>query len=626
MKKLCVVLIALGLMLSMISGCGKPDTVEATLNDIVLEVGGTRTLSSKIMIGEEEKTLTYHFEGANILIENYVLTALVANTETTVTATADGFVGTFKVRVQASDPDAGEELSANYQYVVVIGVDGAGRFFRDADTPNIDAIFASGAITYSCLTSKPTSSAQCWGSLLHGVLASAHQLNNTIAESTPYPVDSPYPSFFRVIRENDATATLASFSHWAPLNTGIIENDIDVYKVEGLPDADLTNEIVTYLGENKPKAMFVQFDEVDAAGHSLGYGTDAQLSKITEIDGYIGRIYEAYRENGMLDETLFIVTADHGGSGKSHGGLSDDEKYVMFAATGKTVQRGKIADMEIRDTAAIVLHALGYENPETWTARVPSGLFEGVVAGERPVYVNKDSDRYHESEPTPPEGSDRYITNYIKDHALNAYLKFDGDTADACNGNVTQTGDLSFVDGYFGQGVALQNGFVTLNGYAVGTDSFTVALWIKADTVTSDPCIFANKDWQTGRNQGYALAIRNDVVRWNFGDGKNRLDCDVPTPKDYTDGWMHIVAVVDRELNQLRLCIDFQTVVTVDIPEGMLEMSFDTAFNGLNIGQDATGAYATALPAVIDELMIFDGALDTEDVQALASYFGRPNP
>ena len=84
-------------------------------------------------------------------------------------------------------------------------------------------------------------------------------------------------------------------------------------------------------------------------------------------------------------------------------------------------------------------------------------------------------------------------------------MTFDGDVADACNGNVTHTGTISFVDGYFGQGVALNNGFVTLNDYAVGTDSFTVALWIKADTVTSDPCIFANKDWQTGRNQGYAL-------------------------------------------------------------------------------------------------------------------------
>ena len=63
-------------------------------------------------------------------------------------------------------------------------------------------------------------------------------------------------------------------------------------------------------------------------------------------------------------------------------------------ATGKTVKNGKIDDIEIRDTAAIVLYALGYEAPETWTARVPSGLFKGVTAGERPVYIDKDSERY----------------------------------------------------------------------------------------------------------------------------------------------------------------------------------------------------------------------------------------
>ena len=278
----------------------------------------------------------------------------------------------------------------NYKHVVIIGVDGAGAFFRNANTPNIDAIFENGAITYDCLAADPTISAECWGSLLHGVEPSAHGITNSIARKEPYPKDSKYPSFFRVIRENDKNAILAAFSHWNPINTGIIEKDIDVYKVGGLPsDSDLTTEIVKYLGENIPTALYVQFDDADRMGHSCGYGTAEQLSKISELDGYIGRIYEVYEKMGALGETLFIVTADHGGSGKTHGGLTDEEKYVMFAATGKTVQSGKIGDMEIRDIAAIVLHALGYEKPTTWTARVPSGLFKGVVAGERPVYIDK---------------------------------------------------------------------------------------------------------------------------------------------------------------------------------------------------------------------------------------------
>ena len=99
-----------------------------------------------------------------------------------------------------------------YKHVVVIGVDGAGAFFKEADTPNIDRIFANGAVTYKCLASNPTISAQCWGSLLHGVTPVYHGITNSIAENTAYPADSKFPSFFRVIRENDEKAVLASFA------------------------------------------------------------------------------------------------------------------------------------------------------------------------------------------------------------------------------------------------------------------------------------------------------------------------------------------------------------------------------------------------------------------------------
>jgi len=57
----------------------------------------------------------------------------------------------------------------------------------------------------------------------------------------------------------------------------------------------------------------------------------------------------------------------------------------MFAARGKTVKHGTIGDMEIRDTAAIILHALGLQQPKSWTARIPENFFEGVEASERPI-------------------------------------------------------------------------------------------------------------------------------------------------------------------------------------------------------------------------------------------------
>ena len=587
-----------------------PDEV-VELADVSIKIGEEVVLPSIVNVNGIDREVTYSFEGENISIENNVLKGLVEGTETIVTVTGHKVKGTFKVTVP----------SDKYKHVVVIGVDGAGAYFQNAQTPNLDAIFANGAITYDCLTANPTISAQCWGSLMHGVVPSVHGLTNSVVSSTAYPSNSKYPSFFRVIRENDENAVLASFCNWNPINVGIVENDIGVHKIGGMSDANLTNAILSYLEGSNPTALFVQFDEADGAGHSYGYGTSNQLAKISEIDGYIGRIYEAYRQKGMLEETLFIVTSDHGGSGTSHGGLADSEKYVMFAASGKNVQNGTIGDIEIRDTATIVLHALGYESPETWTARVPSGLFEGVEAGERPTYVDKDSNRYHETEPTPEKGSEGYVTNYIKDHGLNTYMTFDGDISNNCTGTTAQGGNLYFVeDGYFGQGVAIDDGYVKLNNFAPGTGSFTIAFWINTKAITSDPCIFSNKNWQTGANSGFALAIRSGEIALNLGNGGARVDCKAPLPTDYTEGWMHVLAFVDRVNNKVGVCIDLGTIVTVDIPEA-LRISLDTQYSA-NIGQDGTGRYNASVPATIDEFMIFDGAFDQADVDSLKAYYG----
>ena len=521
------------------------------------------------------------------------------------------------------DPDP-DPVKPAYKYVVVLGVDGAGAFFEKADTPFIDSIFQSGAITYSMLSENPTISAQCWGAMLHGVTSDVHGLTNSIVAATPYPTDSRFPSVFRVIRENDPEATLASFSHWNPINVGIIEDGLGVHKDTAGTDKELTQKIVSYLKKQIPTFLFVQFDDVDAAGHANGYGTPAQLNKISEIDTYIADIYDTYDKLAVLHETLFIVTADHGGSGTSHGGLTNTEKYVMFAATGETVTAGEIEDMEIRDTAAVVLHALGYDLPDTWTARVPSGLFEGVEAGERPVWVDKESPRYHETQPTPAVGSEAYITSVLPDANLLTYLTFDGTVDDDMGGDVTAHNKLYFVEnGYFGQSVAIDDGYISLEDYKLGKDSFTLGFWIKTSGSVSDPPILSNKNWASGLNPGFVLVLRDGAnICFNAGNGSSRLDFNYPLPSDYRTGWMHVLLIADREAGTISLCYDFGKLSTLKIPAALQNATFD-ALSSLNIGQDGTGNYDRKLAAELDELMIFEGALSQKQITALASYYGK---
>ena len=110
----------------------------------------------------------------------------------------------------------------------------------------------------------------------------------------------------------------------------------------------------------------------------------------------------------------------------------------------------------------------------------------------------------------------------------------------------------------------------------------------------------------------------------NIGNGSTRKDCIATLPTDYTEGWMHVLAFVDRTNNKLGVCLDFGTIVTVDIPAALQGASMDTNYVA-NIGQDGTGKYNVSLPATIDELMIFEGAFDQSDVDALKEYYGLTN-
>jgi len=260
-----------------------------------------------------------------------------------------------------------------YRHVIIVGIDGAGNFYRKANTPAIHRLFREGAGTDWCLTSIPTISAECWGSMLIGVGPEIHGLTNDIVSSRPYE-NALHPSLFRIIRTARPESELGSFCNWSPINAGIVERDLGV-EMETGEDEGLTGKICAYIEEKKPEFLFVQFDSIDGAGHTYGYGTEKYLAALETADAYVARIREAVEKAGIAEDTLFIATADHGGFDHGHGGVTDEEKYVFFAAVGKTVKPGATLDMRVRDIPAIVLHALGLPADPNWEAKLPEGMF-----------------------------------------------------------------------------------------------------------------------------------------------------------------------------------------------------------------------------------------------------------
>lgn len=265
-------------------------------------------------------------------------------------------------------------MSYTYRHVVLVGIDGAGIFFKNAKTPFIRKMFAEGAGTEKGLTVFPTESAQCWGTMLIGVMPEVHGLTMQNITADKYTKRAEHPDIFSLIKKYRPEAKTGSFCHWNDINVGIVDGVEGVVTERG-QDEPLTEKACEYIKAEKPDFLFVHLDSVDDAGHGCGYNTEKYLKQLDIADGYAERIYNAVREAGIADDTLFIVTTDHGGTGGSHGGWSDDEKYVFFVMTGKTVVKGARADMNVISIPAIIAHALGIPADPLWQSSVPDGFF-----------------------------------------------------------------------------------------------------------------------------------------------------------------------------------------------------------------------------------------------------------
>lgn len=512
-----------------------------------------------------------------------------------------------------------------YKHVVVIGIDGMGNFNTKTDTPNLDRIFENGAKTNYGLSMDPTISAENWGSMLLGAEPVVHGLTNGKLGHNDHKSEL-LPSLFKRIYESVPYATLYSYCNWSPINIGLIEKNLPVQKFTTGKDSELTDEIVEIIKE-KPTFLFVHFDEADGSGHKNGYGTEKHLETIKYEDEQVGRIFKAYETAGILDDTLFIAIADHGGFERSHGGYSDTEKYIFFGARGKGIRKSEVKYMRTVDLYAIVLYAFGIDIPrynlKGFCSQVPIGIFPEFDG----KYEKIEGKPYTpKTMPTPDYDSPTGLSAFIPKSKTKLALFFDNNTDDATEKNdVTSTvGTVKYYsDGVRGARVELgTNGHFVIDGFKFGSDSFTIALWIKIDRdLVDEPAVFANKNWSGNRrSRGVLLALRCSNTAFNLGNGEENFDFVTPFPPEISTGWVHSIFVVDKKNRKVQTYYNFKLCHETELgPQYLTELD-NMPFT---IGNDALGTYNNEYKQLfnIDDLFIFDGAFNQDDINRLKSYY-----
>ncbi len=294
-------------------------------------------------------------------------------------------IGKFFLCLITGSAVAQESLSS-IKHILVIGVDGMSPDgIRQAKTPNIDWLVANGASTFRARGVLPSSSSPNWASMImgagpvqHGITSNAWEKDDFVLPAAAASDNGYFPSIFTLVHDQKPKATAAAIYHWDGFGRLFDSTLLDLSISPETEDA--TAEMAAdYLTKKQPLFCFVHFDHVDGAGHSKGHGTPDYYTAVSKADSLIGVLLGALRQAKMLEHTLVILSADHGGIGFGHGGETPEEVEIPFILYGKTIKPGyQIKGMvNTCDNAVTAAFALGLEIPNAWTGRPVKEAFIG---------------------------------------------------------------------------------------------------------------------------------------------------------------------------------------------------------------------------------------------------------
>jgi len=245
-------------------------------------------------------------------------------------------------------------LHAQSKHVLIIGLDGVRTdALKLADTPNIDALVATGAVTWDAFaggafepsdpTHQATSSGPGWSSILTGVWVDKHGVSDNSFGGNNL---ANYPHFFAHVKAALPSNYLSSIVNWDPINDNLLAPfpGLADFTKEVNSDNAVETSAVSHLASADPNALFLHFDDCDGAGHSSGFSPSdsAYISTIEKTDEHIGGVLAAVqnRPNYANEDWVVLLSSDHGGNLTSHGGHSPGERAIWIVAQGPGIAPG----------------------------------------------------------------------------------------------------------------------------------------------------------------------------------------------------------------------------------------------------------------------------------------------
>lgn len=272
--------------------------------------------------------------------------------------------------------------------VVLISLDGISvPGFKEANTPNLDALLAEGSLSLSTRVVMPSVTLPNWTSHLtgsgpeqHGVVDNGWQIDKKKFPAVEADEKGYYPSVFEVMKKNVPECKIAFYYNWVNLiypynnkyfdEVSFLENDGYIENYEKAFNFILNNK-------DFPTLVFLYSVHTDHAGHSHKWMSDEYIKSIEDADVQIGMFLDKMKKEGLYEDTYFFFLSDHGGIEYGHGGVSVDEMIVPWGIVGPKVKKGIIDEPNNTvNTASTILYLFDVKQPLSWTGEVVKSVFK----------------------------------------------------------------------------------------------------------------------------------------------------------------------------------------------------------------------------------------------------------
>ena len=271
------------------------------------------------------------------------------------------------------------------EHVVIVGCDGMSpNGILKSKTPVMNQLMKEGAFTLHARGVMPTTSSPNWASMImgagpeqHGVTSNDWETNKFEISPTAIGSGGIFPTIFGVLREQRPKSVIACFHDWDGFGRLLEKRAPDLLEDSDGP-TNAVQHAVAYFKQKKPTFTFIHLDHVDHAGHKIGHGTPEYFESVEVADKLIGDVIQGLKDAGMWKKTIIIITADHGGVDKGHGGATMAEIEIPWIISGPGVVAGKEIKKPVNtyDTAATVAYIFGLQPPESWIARPVTDAFQ----------------------------------------------------------------------------------------------------------------------------------------------------------------------------------------------------------------------------------------------------------